>query len=84
MGLTGLMVNYCNDAACSSVTTVTGLASTTMCVQGGDSGGPVYAQHRGYGIVSGYMVNASPCHSWYYGLGGAQVNTNTTILTGTS
>ncbi|MFJ1767396.1 trypsin-like serine protease [Amycolatopsis sp. NPDC088138] len=34
-------------------TTVTGMISTTVCVQGGDSGGPLFAGNTALGLTSG-------------------------------
>jgi streptogrisin D len=39
--------------------TVTGLIRTTVCAEGGDSGGPLYAGTRAYGLTSGGSGNCS-------------------------
>ena len=39
--------------------TVTGLIRTTVCAEGGDSGGPLYSGTRAYGLTSGGSGNCS-------------------------
>ncbi|MFD9702579.1 S1 family peptidase [Lentzea sp. NPDC059081] len=43
----GVTVNYVDG------TTVTGMIGTTVCVQGGDSGGPLFADDTALGLTSG-------------------------------
>jgi Trypsin len=71
----GVTVNY-------SGTIVHGLGEANFCVIPGDSGGPVYASHNAYGLVSGRVVGASPCRSFYQGAAGAQNLMNVNIATG--
>lgn len=58
------------------------LGEANFCVIPGDSGGPVYASHRAYGLTSGHVPGASPCRSFYQGAAGAQNLMNVNIATG--
>jgi streptogrisin D len=53
--VTGLnvTVNYVDG------TTVTGMIATTVCVQGGDSGGPLFANNTALGLTSGGSGNCT-------------------------
>ncbi|MEU7476511.1 S1 family peptidase [Lentzea sp. NPDC042327] len=60
--VTGLnvTVNYADG------TTVTGMIATTVCVEGGDSGGPLFADNTALGLTSGGSGNcASGGRSFY-------------------
>ncbi|MET9227875.1 S1 family peptidase [Lentzea sp. NPDC003310] len=49
----GVTVNYVDG------TTVTGMIATTVCVQGGDSGGPLFAGNTALGLTSGGSGNCT-------------------------
>jgi streptogrisin D len=49
----GVTVNYVDG------TTVTGMIATTVCVQGGDSGGPLFAHDTALGLTSGGSGNCT-------------------------
>lgn len=50
-------------------TTVKRLARTNLCSARGDSGGPIFKQHRAFGILSGLSAHDSKhrCYSFYTG-----------------
>lgn len=59
----GLTITY------TSGVTVRGLARTSYCSLGGDSGGPVYAGNTAYGI---HVAGADGCVAYYQGIRGAE------------
>jgi len=59
----GVTVTY------TSGETIRGLARTSYCSQGGDSGGPVYVSNTAYGI---HVAGADGCVAYYQGIRGAE------------
>jgi hypothetical protein len=62
-------------------TTVTGLEQANFCVSAGDSGGPVYASHIAYGLLSG--VSGSYCNVLFQSIRPAEIYMNVNVATGT-
>lgn len=67
---TGLTVTFPDPAFPLTRTIDVGqLGQASFCVQLGDSGGPVFADHTAYGLVSG---TGGGCVSYYQGIQGAE------------
>jgi hypothetical protein len=49
--------------------TVRGLGWASYCREGGDSGGPIYANHTAYGI---HVSGDDDCSAYYQGIRGAE------------
>jgi hypothetical protein len=69
-------VTYDNDGV-----TVRNLGKATYCGTNGDSGGPVYASHKAFGIHSGGATIDGACvHSYYQGIRGAENTMNVDVI----
>lgn len=73
------------DTACGYVE-ATGIGSgagavrTTYCIQGGDSGGPVYRLHTAYGINYAYGGTGGTCRSYFVEIRDAENALNVNVL----
>jgi len=56
--------------------TVQGLGQASYCRGGGDSGGPVYANHTAYGI---HVAGSSSCVAYYQGIKEAETDMNVNV-----
>jgi hypothetical protein len=56
-----------------------GFGETTMCVDPGSSGGPVYKTHAGFGMIVGSKANNN-CDSFYQSMDGALVESRTELI----
>jgi len=60
--------------------TRTNLGVADLCIAGGDSGGPLYAYHSGFGILAGRFTSDGECRTTYTGLAGAENTLNVDVL----
>ena len=75
--------SYC-DAHGENCVVVEELEKTNFCVRGGDSGGPVYAAHKGYGIIEGGSTTCgSGEYAFFVPLSKAEHDMNVNLATGT-
>ncbi|MDH5327095.1 MAG: S1 family peptidase [Gammaproteobacteria bacterium] len=71
----GVTVNYVTEGVI-----VKNLGQANYCAVKGDSGGPLYASHTAYGLISGGILGVSPCVSFYQGILGAESKMNVNVL----
>jgi hypothetical protein len=64
-------------------TTMSHLLRANFCVYPGDSGGPVYANHTAYGLVSGYRIGDNCAASLFMDIVSARILLNVRVSTGT-
>ena len=57
-----------------------GAVRTTYCIQGGDSGGPVYRLHTAYGINYAYGGTGGTCRSYFVEIRDAENALNVNVL----
>jgi hypothetical protein len=57
---------------------VSNMAESTLCATHGSSGGPVYKNHTGYGLIS--SEGDSDCDIYYQGLLGAASGSHVGLL----
>ncbi len=61
--------------------TVTNLGRSNLCMNRGDSGGPLYARHTAYGtVVGGINLRPVHCRTYYNGIRGAENLLNVDVL----
>jgi hypothetical protein len=76
---------YADETAWGSdglIYSVSNMVEIDVCgAKGGDSGGPMYKNHRAYGIYSG-EVDFGPafCFEWYQGIRGAEKALKVSVL----
>jgi hypothetical protein len=56
--------------------TVAGLGKASYCRAGGDSGGPVYASHKAFGV---HVANSGTCVSYYQGIKEVETDMNVNV-----
>jgi streptogrisin C len=76
----GVMHTFCATLPTPSCATVNNLGQTNICSTEGDSGGPLYADHQAFGLLSGEWNAYTPCITLYQGIISAEKAMNVNIV----